>query len=49
MNFGGMNMVFGGMIMTKRRDDYDYRRDELILIFESGTPGLRVSEVSGLF
>jgi hypothetical protein len=40
MIIGGMNMVFGGMIMTKQRDDYDYWRDELILIFESGTPEL---------
>ena len=39
MIIGGMIMVFGGTIMTKRRDDYDNRRDELILILESGTPG----------
>ena len=35
---GGMSMVFGGTIMIKRRDDYDYRRDELIPHFEFGTP-----------
>ena len=40
MIIGGMIMVFGGTIMTKRRDDYDNRRDELILISESGTPVL---------
>ena len=40
MIIGGMIMVFGGTIMTKRRDDYDNRMDELILISESGTPGL---------
>ena len=40
MIIGGMIMVFGGTIMTKRRDDYDNRRDELILISESGTPAV---------
>ena len=36
--FGGMNVISGGMSMIKRRDDYDYRRDELIPHFEFGTP-----------
>ena len=45
VTFGGMNVISGGMVMisggltmTKWRDECDFRRDELIPHFESGTP-----------